>query len=151
MCSCPDFSVSMICIDMLPCCDLGVAQDALGNLFFEVMPSLGENRSVQIKALWCRIKQYYKLWKPTTEIQSLTQEVVKRPCKSPKLRTKGSETRGLIPFGAELSREFHESAQTDRSIDQIHTGNASNLSLSDPGNMFAPSPCLQPCFVLPGL
>ena len=41
--SCPGFSLSMVVIDMLHACDLGVSQIALGNLFCELLPTFGIN------------------------------------------------------------------------------------------------------------
>ena len=112
--SCPGFQLSMVVIDMLHACDLGVSQVALGNLFWELLPSFGPNRAAQIKHLWERINTYYKYADVSSKIQTLTSKMIKQPSKKPKLRTKGGETRGLIRFAAELAREHFEAAGTDR-------------------------------------
>lgn len=91
--NCPGFLLSMVVIDMLHACDLGVAQIALGNLFFEIMPSLGRNRTVQVKELWGKIRAYYEWSKPSTRLQGLTLEMIKRPGKKPKLKLKGGNAR----------------------------------------------------------
>ena len=113
--SCPGFSVSLIVIDMLHACDLGVSQIALGNLFYEVLPKLGPNRKEQIKQLWERIKTYYQEHKPSSQIQTLTAPMILRTGKGPRLRTKGGETRGLIHFADRLAKWNHEEEQTPRS------------------------------------
>ena len=57
------------------------------------------------------IKEYYKIMKPPTCLQTLTPEMVQREKKAPKLKAKGAETRHLVPFGLEV-----ESSPNKRSI-----------------------------------
>eukprot|EP00974_Lingulodinium_polyedra_P001267 121207-Lingulodinium_polyedra.AAC.1 len=39
--------------------------------------------------------------------------MIKQPRKSPKLRSKGAETRGLVPFGFECAMEMYDKKPTD--------------------------------------
>ena len=122
--SCPFFTLSMVVIDILHCLDLGVAQDALGNLFFEAQKSdlcAGRTQKLRVKKLWLKVKEYYKTSKPLSQIQTLTRTMIKQPTKSPKLKLKGAETRGLIPFGMELATELHTAINTG------HTAAVKNL------------------------
>ena len=50
--SCPGFSLEAVFIDILHCMDLGVAQDILGNVFWEAVETLveGGNRGLRMKA-----------------------------------------------------------------------------------------------------
>eukprot|EP00969_Alexandrium_andersonii_P091461 4036819-Alexandrium_andersonii.AAC.1 len=77
--------------------DLGVTQEALGNVFFEAVESLcvGRNREARLMQLWVMMKQHYKEAKTPCQLQGLTMEMVKRDTKGPKLRAKGGETRHL--------------------------------------------------------
>ena len=59
--------------------------------------------------LFLRIKKYYKIAVGvSTEIQGWSLEMVKQKDKGPKLRAKGAETRGLVPFGLELACELRD-------------------------------------------
>jgi len=114
---CPYFELWMVIIDALHCMDLGVSQDCLGNLFYEAQKSLcdGRNIKVRVKNLWGRVKEYYKVAKPASQIQTLTVPMIKQQKKSPKLHLKGAETRGLIAFGAELASALDKKEKTTHS------------------------------------
>ena len=112
---CPGFHVSMVVIDLLHACDLGVSQVALGNLFYELLPTVGSVRAEQVANLWAKIKTYYRNGNAPSQIQTLTLEMIRLPNKGPKLRTKGAETRGLVPFGAQLAREHNANEGSSRS------------------------------------
>lgn len=106
---CPGIDIRHFLIDWLHCADLGVSQSILGNLFNEVADLLpGANRKDRIKELWLRIKAWYQLVKPPSQLEGLTPEMVKQPGKGPKLRSKAGECRYLIPFAAKLAREFDD-------------------------------------------
>ena len=112
---CPGFSLLMVVIDMLHACDLGVSQIAVGNLFMELLPTFGPNRATQVRNLWASIKTYYTRAQSASKIQTLAEEMIVRPGKGPRLRTKGAETRGLIAYAAELARQHHQETNTTRS------------------------------------
>ena len=111
------FTLSMVLIDVLHCMDLGCSQDILGNIFWAAMPIVctGRSHKAQIHDLWMRISKYYKEFKPTTVLQGLTVEMVRRQGKSPKLKAKGAETRHLVPFGVLLAAEMNDMLGTTRS------------------------------------
>ena len=88
----------MVCIDVLHALDLGVTQDMLGNLFCESMDTLfkeGRNTGERLNLLWLRLKKWYSLFNPPSQIQKLSEEMVKRDNKGPKLKAKGAETRHM--------------------------------------------------------
>jgi hypothetical protein len=100
----PGFTVELIVVDVLHALDLGVAQDALGNLFKEALHQKYAGTTDQkVKALFADIKGYYRRAQPPSQLQGLTLEMIQSGHKSPKLRAKGAETRYLVPFGLELA------------------------------------------------
>ena len=111
--SSPAFTLACVVIDVLHCCDLGVSQDAVGNLFWYAIAVStlleGRTQAQRCSSLFMMIKTFYK--EPTTrdnKLQNLTLEMVKRDKKSPKLRTKGGEMRALIPFAFHLAKKLDE-------------------------------------------
>ena len=109
---CPNFKLSMVCIDILHTMDLGVTQDCLGCLFWYSTETHfpGTNRKERVHALWKAIKAHYKVHKTPTRLQDLTVEMIRRQDRAPQLRAKGGETRGLVPFGLVLACQMQESA-----------------------------------------
>ena len=86
----------MVCIDVLHALDLGITQDMLGNLLWETLDTLfkaGKNSGERLKLLWLRMKKWYSMFKPPSKIQKLTEEMLKREKKSPKLKAKGAVAR----------------------------------------------------------
>ena len=49
-------------------------------------------------------------------VQTITEEMIKKEHKGPKMRTKGAETRGLVPFAVECAQSLHEQEQTVHSL-----------------------------------
>ena len=114
----PGFLLSMVAIDVLHTADLGVSQEAFGNLFYAFFSHplcTAPNRLLKIQQLWLRIQSYYKRALPSTTLNSLTAEMVKRSGKAPRLRAKAAETRHLVPFGVELAAEM-AAAQPDSAV-----------------------------------
>ena len=107
----------MVCIDILHACDLGITQDTLGNVFWEALRELcpGKNEHERIRHLWQKMKNHYKLFKPPSQLQTLTKEMIKHDKKAPKLRAKGAETRHLVSFGLQLAIEMQEKLGTPHS------------------------------------
>ena len=104
--SCPGFNLDMVVLDWLHIVDLGVAQDLLGCLFWEAIAGglPGASKKDRLQCLWLKIQQFYSRVRPPSVLNNLTEEMIKRTGKAPKLRAKGGETRYLIPFGAELAQ-----------------------------------------------
>ena len=116
MFDCPGFSVDGVCIGVLHCLDLGVAADALGNILWECLLHgglQGTNRELKVQSLWHKIKQYYKDSNPPSRLGGLTELMLKKPKKAPKLKAKGAETRCLVPFGVLLAQEMFDMHKTD--------------------------------------
>ena len=89
MLCCIAISCIMVCIDVLHALDLRVTQDLLGNLFWESLDCLWgdlRNKDLRFTELKKSIKEYYKTFKPPTQIDSITQEMVKQEKKPPKLK-----------------------------------------------------------------
>lgn len=103
--SCPGFHLDFVCIDWLHTVDLGVAQDVLGNLFWEALSLEVGSRARQLQALWEKVQEYYRRQQPASKLDALTLEMLRQPGKSPKLKAKGGETRYLVPFAAELAQQ----------------------------------------------
>eukprot|EP00969_Alexandrium_andersonii_P333389 14733863-Alexandrium_andersonii.AAC.1 len=70
--------------------DLGLSQEILGNIFWEAVEGLveGKNRALRVKAFWALVKAHYKVARPPTQLQGLTEEVIKRVGKAPRLKAK---------------------------------------------------------------
>ncbi|CAE7536543.1 unnamed protein product [Symbiodinium sp. KB8] len=126
--SLPGFSLSHVLLDWLHVVDLGVSADALGNLFWLCLtyragnPLMrGNSKGERLKQLWLQLKDWYKVHKPPSVLDNLTEEMVKRDgaSKKPKLKAKGAECRYLLPFGYELAKQFSESNPGDRYLATI--------------------------------
>ena len=77
--SVPGFVLSMIAIDVLHTLDLGISQDALGNLFHTFWNSIlakTNNKLTKTKELWDRIKSYYQRVHPPTTLNGLSVEMI---------------------------------------------------------------------------
>ena len=115
----PGFSLDFIAIDILHALDLGVTADIIGNVFFEFIKSglcEGTNKKAKVAHLWRMLKAHYGTHKTPNRLQALTYEMIKGDKKPPKMRTKGAETRSLVPFTLELSLQMHQAADTPHSL-----------------------------------
>lgn len=106
--SAPFLTTGQFIIDWLHCCDLGVGQDWLGNLFNFILSKMpGRNKELRLKALFHRMQQFYAENGTESCLDDLTPTMIKKDPKSPyKLRSKAAETRGLIPFARALAEEL---------------------------------------------
>ena len=112
--ACPGFTVDMVVIGALHCLDLGVTAEILGNIMWEWMQTLRRmNIKVKVKTLWVKLKQWYIDNKPTSQLQGLTKDMIRKDGKYPKLKAKGGETRSLVPFCLDLAKEMWEKTGTD--------------------------------------
>ena len=111
--SIPGFSLNMVVIDVLHCMDLGCTQDMLGNVLWEGLSLYpGTSRAKKLKSLWAAMKAHYKSMKTPVQLQNITEEMIKREKKSPKLKAKGAETRHLVFFGLEVAQLLHQKDHT---------------------------------------
>ena len=98
--SLPGMPLGYMVIDALHALDLGVSQHALGNTLWELVNSgffPGDTQASRVKALWAKLTTHYKEHKTPNRIQALTVEMLKMAGKGPKLRGKGTDTRGSLP------------------------------------------------------
>ena len=120
---CLGFVLDIICIDVLHTCDLGIAQDTLGNRFwYAIMCGLfkSKKKSERVHKPWDAMKQYYNRVNPSTRITNLTIDMIKRDNKAPKLRTKGAETHHLVGFGLELAKATNDHCKPRLSLLMYH-------------------------------
>ena len=107
----PGVTLAMVTIDPLHAMDLGFSQDLLGNVLWEFQKCglcPGSNVKDRVAALWLKLKAHYIALGTPNRIQALTVEMLKMDKKGPKLRTKGAETRSLVPFGLVCAKEMYE-------------------------------------------
>ena len=111
----PGFRLAFVGIDVLHCCDLGITQDLIGNVLWEFLTGgflAGRNIGERTKELGLRLKEHYKAMQTPVKIDRLTTEMVKQDRKGPKLRAKGAETKGVLPFAMAISLEMAKSKPT---------------------------------------
>ena len=70
----------------------------------------------KVQSLWLKLTKHYQLISPPSHIQGLTAEMIRQSGKGPKLRAKGAETRGVVPFALECAIEMNEHCQTTKSL-----------------------------------
>ena len=115
MFSLPGFDISMVIIDALHACDLGVAQDAIGNVLWEYINSdscPGGTQEARAKTAWLHLKEYYNAMKSINRLQALTLPMIKQDAKPPKLRAKGAETRHVLGFAVQCAQRMHAASPT---------------------------------------
>lgn len=109
--SLPSFSLLCVVLDWLHVVDLGVGADVVGCFFWELLitPGLlaGNNKDERLHTLWTRLQAFYDRVKPPCRLDNLTETMIRKDAKTkPKLNVKGGECRHIVPFAAELSKEF---------------------------------------------
>ena len=107
--SLPGFTMLFICIDVLHALDLGMAQEIIGNIFWESLGTFakGKNKEAQLSDLQFKMKAHYSRMKTMNRIGNLTRDMVRSEGKSPKLKAKGAETRHVVPFALEIATALH--------------------------------------------
>lgn len=118
----PFFQTRCVAIDWLHCCDLGVACDFLGNLFFLLLPKMNEaNQTLRVAALFRRIRAFY-LQHPECDsrLDNLTEKMIrKKGTSSPKLRAKAAEARNLIAFAKYISEQLLSDVGVEGAVKQM--------------------------------
>ena len=114
----PGLSLKHFMVDWLHAVDLGVGQSIVGNVLWECLDILFPNLSKkdQVKALYLKLKAWYKTAKPPSQLDGLTVEMLTLPGKGPKLRSKAGECRYLIPFAALIARECDDGTVRRKTI-----------------------------------
>ena len=97
--SLPGVSTGTILVDWLHCVELGISQDAVGNVLWQAINKAGflpgASREARLTHLKSMLRAFNAELKPGNPIQHLTETMIKRAGKSPKLKSKGAESRGL--------------------------------------------------------
>ena len=97
--SLPGVSTGTILVDWLHCVELGISQDAAGNVLWQAIHKAGflpgASREARLTHLNGMLRAFNAELKPSNPIQLLTENMIKRAGKSPKLKSKGAESRGL--------------------------------------------------------
>ena len=117
----PGFHFLMICIDVLHAVDLGVAQEIVGNVFYEALGTFaaGKNKTIQVANLQLQLKAHYRRMRTGNRIGQLTIEMLKKDGKAPKLRAKGGETRHVVPFALEIAIALRAAADSEHSFNVL--------------------------------
>ena len=111
--------IRFVCIVVLHVWELGCTQDAVGNCLYVFLQSglvVGRSMDEKVQSLWLKLRKHYQLFSPPSQIQGLTAEMIRQSGKGPKLRAKGAETRGVVPFALECAIEMNEHCQTTKSL-----------------------------------
>jgi len=117
--SVPGIDVSIIHLDWLHACDLGIGADICGNIFKAVMPFLeGSNQEKRIQSLWREIKQWYSANMVESKIDKLCASHFLKEKKSPKLSAKAASIRQLIPFLQYITEKLFQN--TDDRVTEYH-------------------------------
>ena len=119
--SIPGFTMMNICIDMLHAVDLGIAQEIVGNVFFEALGSFapGKNRKLQLDELVVRMKDHYSRMRTRNRMTHLTMDMVRRDGKAPRLRAKGAETKHIVPFALEIATAQYAANEDDHAMNVL--------------------------------
>jgi len=119
----PGFTLGCVVLDWLHVVDLGVGADVLGAFFWELIttPDLmpGNNKEQRLRSLWSTLLAWYRVNKPASVLDNLTEEMIKAGAKKPKLRCKGAECRYLIPFAAEHSAKFAQKGPHNKTVAEL--------------------------------
>ena len=114
-------SLRYVAIDVLHALDLGFSCDVLGSFFWILVRDRaffhGASQDKRVTELWAEIKRRYRVWETECRIQGLTREMIlqKKPNATPKLRTKGAETRHLVPIALGLAQSYADAVSTEMS------------------------------------
>ena len=97
--------------DWLHACDLGVAAEFIGNLFYRLISNdvvlEGRSKKKRVKVLWSFIQSYYEDNDVKDRLNNLTQEKIKASKKKPKLKGSAAAVRALVPFARAIAEELH--------------------------------------------
>ena len=83
----------------------------MGNAFYEYLRSgilPGATLAKRTSQLFNKLKTHYREFGTHTRLQGLTEEMICRDSKPPKLHAKGAETRGVVPFAVICAKEMSD-------------------------------------------
>ena len=118
----PCISNSIFMCDWLHAVDLGIAQDFVGNVFKYAVKQKkvdGSNEDLRAGEIFIQLQAWYKRTGCTEKLNNLKKTMLWKDNKPPKLKAKGAETRGLIPFCEEFCvNNFSTSDEFENTIIQ---------------------------------
>lgn len=104
---CPCIRNSTFLIDWLHCVDQGVSQEFLGGLLLLLLPKFpGATKAAQCSAMFVDLQLYYRTHNSENRLDNLTLSMLQQPKKTPKLRGRAGEIRGVIPWALEASNRL---------------------------------------------
>ena len=117
----PGFVFYMICIDMLHAVDLGIAQEIVGNIFWEALGLFapGKNHKLQVAELERKLKAHYSRMKIRNRIGRLTKDMIRRNGKALRLVAQGAETKHVVPFALEIAVALHAAKGDEHSHKEL--------------------------------
>ena len=105
-------------IDWLHACDLGVAQDFLGNLIFFLMDRFpGSSQEKRLGSIFRNMQHFYREKNSDNRLDSLTMGMLRKTdnktqkLSAPKLRASAGETRALVPWGVQIAQALLDPGQ----------------------------------------
>ena len=106
--SSPGFSLLHLHLDWLHCVDLGCAADIIGCTLWEALDFQdGASRKARARNLWSKLKEYYSTNIVASGLDNLTTEMLfPSGFSSPKLKAKGAECRGVLPFSLQVAQDI---------------------------------------------
>lgn len=154
--SAPCFRTTCIKVDWLHCMDLGVAADFLGSLLYTVMKKMpGRSDDEKVRGMFQEMQVYYKGREGDSQLDNLTKLMLKQPKKTPKLRGRAGEVRGLVGFGVEAAQTYldasdqFESTAIQASLRMQSMYNNLSKGSFDPGSLR--TQCRQFCLLFGAL
>jgi hypothetical protein len=136
--------------------DLGVAADFLGSLLYTVMKKMpGRSDDEKVRGMFQEMQVYYKGREGDSQLDNLTKLMLKQPKKTPKLRGRAGEVRGLVDFGVEAAQTYldasdqFESTAIQASLRMQSMYNNLSKGSFDPGSLR--TQCRQFCLLFGAL
>ena len=117
--SAPGLQIDCFVIDWLHACDLGVAQDFLGNLIYFLLDRFpGASKDKRLSSVFRSMQSFYRRCSVDNRLDTLTMGMLRKTDKktnkvsAPKLRASAGETRSLIPWSLEIAEALLDKSST---------------------------------------
>ena len=117
--SAPGLQIDCFVIDWLHACDLGVAQDFLGNLIYFLLDRFpGASKDKRLSSVFRSMQSFYRRCSVDNRLDTLTMGMLRKTDKktnkvsAPKLRASAGETRSLIPWSLEIAEALLDKSNT---------------------------------------
>ena len=117
--SAPGLQIDCFVIDWLHACDLGVAQDFLGNLIYFLLDRFpGASKDKRLSSVFRSMQSFYRRCSVDNRLDTLTMGMLRKTDKktnkvsAPKLRASAGETWSLIPWSLEIAEALLDKSNT---------------------------------------